>query len=112
MRGFFFGGGRDASGCFSRPPALHGSLSGRKKRLMGERLLSRCDVTHCGFFLGEQCTLPLIGGKTIRDLLLLEFVESTGRWGNVGVYETAAGAKLWQGSGRRRREAVLFGFWV
>lgn len=79
---------------------------------MGERLLSRCDVTHCGFFLGEQCTLPLIGGKTIRDLLLLEFVESTGRWGNVGVYETAAGAKLWQGSGRRRREAVLFGFWV
>lgn len=59
----------------------------------------------------ESSTLPLIGGKTIRDLLLLEFVESSGRRGNVGVYEAAAGAQLWQGSARRRRrEAALFGF--
>jgi len=73
----------------------------------------QCDITARRSILPrEQRALPLIGGKTIRDLLLLlEFVESSGRRGNVGVCEAAAGAQLWQGSARRRRrEAALFGF--
>lgn len=97
---------------FSPPQLSTAPSRAGKKPPRGGRLFWRRDVARCGFALGEQCSLPLIGGKTIRDLLLLEFVESAGRWGNGGVYETAAGAKLWQGSGRRRREAVVFGFWV
>lgn len=94
--------------CSARLP-----LGQEKKPPRGERLFWRRDVARRGSFLGELRALPLIGGKTIGDPLLLEFVESAGRWGSGGVYETAAGAKLWQGSGRRRRrEAVVFGFWV
>lgn len=100
---------------FFSPPPLGAAASRAGKSRKGGR---------AGVAVRRRCAAQLLSGravrsainwmgKTIGDPLLLEFVESAGRRGDVGVYEAAAGAKLRRGSGRRRRrEAVVFGFWV
>lgn len=55
--------------------------------------------------------LPLIGGKTIRDLLLLEVVESAGRREVLVLVKRQLVPSA--GGGARGEEAApVFGFWV